>query len=234
MVGLGAAGVVTATIIAVPMGARWLGLQSPAPAAVSQSQPQSAPPVLSAGMADVELPPSALPPPAAPARPKPTTTPPNPTAARATARPAPPPKPAVNPPATAATNRATAARARLVTPPPKAAAAPRAAAVAAAPTGRFFEPTDVDEPPRIATRVEPKMPSNLRGRKVNDVVIVRILVSQSGHAARVNVLRRSKLGSTLDDAVVAAVSQWTFSPATKRGEAVSSWYNVGVPLSAGN
>jgi hypothetical protein len=47
-------------------------------------------------------------------------------------------------------------------------------------------------------------------------------------------LRRSKVGRSLDDAVVAAVTQWTFSPARKRGEAVSCWYNIGVPLDRGN
>jgi hypothetical protein len=38
------------------------------------------------------------------------------------------------------------------------------------------------------------------------------------------------MGRPLDEAVVAAVTQWTFSPARKRGEAVSCWYNIGVPL----
>jgi TonB family protein len=61
-------------------------------------------------------------------------------------------------------------------------------------------------------------------------VIVRVLVSQTGHVSLVNVLRRSKTGVALDDAVVAAVKQWTFSPARKRGEAVSCWYHVGVPI----
>jgi TonB family protein len=65
------------------------------------------------------------------------------------------------------------------------------------------------------------------------VVVVRILVSQSGHAYRVNLLRRSRLGPAADEAVIAAVKQWTFSPARRRGEAVSCWLNVGVPL-AGN
>jgi hypothetical protein len=36
----------------------------------------------------------------------------------------------------------------------------------------------------------------------------------------------------VDDAVVAAVKQWTFTPARKRGEAVSCWFNVGVSLTA--
>jgi hypothetical protein len=46
----------------------------------------------------------------------------------------------------------------------------------------------------------------------------------------VNVLRRSRSGVSLDDAVVAAVKQWTFSPARKRGEAVSCWYHIGIPV----
>ena len=102
----------------------------------------------------------------------------------------------------------------------------------AAAQGPFFEPTDVTEAPRVATRVEPDVPEDLRGRARNEIVIVRILVSQSGRASRVTLLRRSKTGSRLDDAVIAAVNQWTFSPARRRGEAVSSWYNMGVPIVA--
>ena len=99
-----------------------------------------------------------------------------------------------------------------------------------APIGRFFEPSDVDESPQVATRVEPQLPGDLPVRPLNDVVVVRVLVSQTGHPFRVNLLRRSRVGRSLDDAVVAAVTQWTFSPARKRGEAVSCWYNIGVPL----
>ena len=99
-----------------------------------------------------------------------------------------------------------------------------------APLGRLFEPTDVDESPKVASRVAPHLPRDLGVRPVNEVVVVRVLVSQSGHPFRVNLLRRSKQGRSLDDAVVAAVNQWTFSPAKKRGEAVSCWYNFGVPL----
>jgi protein TonB len=101
-----------------------------------------------------------------------------------------------------------------------------------APSGKLFDPSDVDETPRISGRVAPQLPGNLP-RTANDVVVVRILVSQSGHAFRVNLLRRSRLGPAADEAVVAAVRQWTFSPARKRGEAVSCWLNVGVSL-AGN
>jgi hypothetical protein len=109
------------------------------------------------------------------------------------------------------------------------AAEPRRSIAREAPLGRFFEPTDVDESPQVATRVEPQVPGDL-----NDIVVVRVLVSQTGYPFRVNLLRRSKLGRSLDDAVIAAVTQWTFSPARKRGEAVSCWYNIGVPLGRAN
>ena len=99
-----------------------------------------------------------------------------------------------------------------------------------APAGRLFEPADVDESPRVATRVEPQLPGDVVKRFPNDVVVVRVLVSQTGHPFRVSLLRRSLGGRSLDDAVVAAVSQWTFSPGRKRGEAVSCWMHFGVPI----
>jgi TonB family protein len=100
----------------------------------------------------------------------------------------------------------------------------------APPTGRFFERIDVDQSPQIATRVEPQIPANLSARAKNEVVVVRVLVSRTGHPFRINLLRGSRLGRSADDAVVAAVNQWTFSPAVKRGEPVNCWFNIGVPL----
>jgi TonB family protein len=87
----------------------------------------------------------------------------------------------------------------------------------------------VNDAPQVASRIEPQIPDDVQG-PLNDVVILRVLVSQTGHVSLVNVLRRSRSGVSLDDAVVAAVKQWTFSPARKRGEAVSCWYHVGVPV----
>ena len=102
------------------------------------------------------------------------------------------------------------------------------------PTGRFFERNDVDQSPQVATRVEPQLPANLVARAQNDVVVVRVLVSRTGHPFRINLLRASRLGRSADEAVVAAVTQWTFSPAMKRGEPVNCWYNIGVPLGRAN
>ena len=113
---------------------------------------------------------------------------------------------------------------------PEAPAVAATAAPSAAPQGPIFEPTEVQEAPRVARRIEPEVPEDLRGRARNEIVIVRMLVSQSGMPSRVSLLRKSKTGPRVDDAVIAAVSQWKFSPAKRRGEAVSSWFNIGVPL----
>jgi protein TonB len=103
---------------------------------------------------------------------------------------------------------------------------------AAEPVGPLFEISQVNEPPRVASRVDPQVPGGWQARAVNDVVILRVLVSQSGRASTVSVLRGSRAGPVLDDAAIAAVRQWTFSPARRRGQAVSCWLNVGVPLRA--
>jgi TonB family protein len=98
------------------------------------------------------------------------------------------------------------------------------------PIGPFFETKDVNESPRIAARVEPRVPEALRARSIHDVVIVRALVSQTGHPSRISLLRRSKAGPELDAIIVEAVNQWTFAPARKKGEAVSCWLNFGVQV----
>lgn len=128
----------------------------------------------------------------------------------------------------------TKAKAKIPTPIPTKAPAvttAKAPGTVKPPAGRVFERAEVDEAPRIVTRVAPRLPANLRGRASNAVVVVRVLVSRTGQPSRVNLLRGSSLGRATDDAVVAAVTQWKFSPARKRGEPVNCWYNMGVPLS---
>jgi hypothetical protein len=88
--------------------------------------------------------------------------------------------------------------------PPTEAPAP----AVAPPLGPFFETTTVNESPRIATRVEPQLPEEFRARPLSEVVIVRALVSQGGHPSRISLLRRSKTGPRLDNAVITAVNQW--------------------------
>ena len=111
--------------------------------------------------------------------------------------------------------------------------APPPAPEPAAPIGPFFQVNQVNQPPQVVSRVEPDLPTDVQGA-VNDVVIVKVLVSQAGEPAIVNLVRRSRSGPALDDAVVAAVKRWTFAPAKKRGEPVSCWFHVGVPVVRAN
>ena len=247
-IGAAAALVVAVAAIGFPLGKLWLGGQEASPivrdeqptAPVKQAvapAPQRAvtPPVVVAPETTTARAESKVPAPlkaaAAPAPPKasPAVTP-RPAAARVpskTVRPVAARPAAVPPPVPAAPAPAPAPPAPVVAPEPK-------PEPPAAPIGPFFELRDVNETPRVASRVEPHVPDDLRDRALNEVVIVRVLVTQTGHPLMINLLRRSKAGSSLDDAIVAAVKQWTFVPARKRGEAVSCWFHVGVPVTNAN
>jgi protein TonB len=100
------------------------------------------------------------------------------------------------------------------------------------PTGPVFEVAQVDMRPDIASRVDPVMPSHLSARRVEDVVVLRVLVSAGGSASEIRVLRRARVDAALDAAAIAAVRQWRFVPARKKGQAVRCWYNIGVSFSS--
>lgn len=106
----------------------------------------------------------------------------------------------------------------------------RAEAVLAGPA---LELSQVDVRPEVQGRVAPRLPSHLGSRQVEDVVVLRVLVSPTGQASDVRVLRASKVDASLDDAAVAAVRQWRFTPAQKGGRPVSCWFSVGVPIRSG-
>jgi protein TonB len=101
-------------------------------------------------------------------------------------------------------------------------------AQAAAPLGPIFQTTQVNQPPRVMWRVEPRLPAAVRGK--NEILIVRALVSLDGQPSRTSLLRRSQTGPDVDDAVLEAVNQWTFVPAKKHGAPVSCWFNFAVTL----
>jgi TonB family protein len=212
--------VVVALAVCVPLGQPWL----------ASAQPEPTP---------TEEPPQEAPAPVVVAR---HTPPPRPAAVVQEVKPVPEPRRPVRPPkparqepkreAVAAPAVEAVPETSIPAPEPVAAPAP-APEPDAAPVGPFFETRQVNEVPQIASRIEPRLPDEVQG-PINDVVIVRLLVSQTGHVSVVNVLRRSRIGVAVDDAVVAAVKRWTFSPARKKGEPVSCWYHVGVPIQRTN
>ena len=201
--------------------------------------------------------PAVIPPPAAvaaaPVRPAPV----KPAAARTpaftrTPVPAPPPMPAPLPAPVVATRNPPPVPPKPVTPAVPATTTPTPAAVVAAPVsvgevvaapaapelkpepaaplGPFFELSQVDAPPQVTSRVDPQLPEHLQTGPINEIVIARVLVSEAGQPVLVHVIRHSKSGAALDNAVVASIRNWTFKPASKRGDAVSCFMQVAVPI----
>jgi serine/threonine-protein kinase len=105
-----------------------------------------------------------------------------------------------------------------------------AAPVANAPSARVYLATELDTKPEVLTQVAPNYPDEAAQKNVQDVVVLQVLVDASGRPQTIKLLRGSRKAPLLDGAAAAAVRQWTFSPARKDGQAVPSWFNVGVPF----
>jgi TonB family protein len=111
----------------------------------------------------------------------------------------------------------------IVAPPVVAPPAPDAVVPTAA-----LEVTKVDVRPGIVKRVDARTSKLASGSP--EMVVLRVLVSAAGSPATIQVLRGSKSDPSSDGAAVAAVKQWAFSPALKRGRPVDCWFNVAVPV----
>jgi serine/threonine-protein kinase len=108
--------------------------------------------------------------------------------------------------------------------------APPATPAANTAAARIYLATEVDVKPTVLTQVAPIYPDDAATRKVQDVVVLQVLVDPGGRPTTIKVLRGSQKEPLLDGAAAAAVRQWTFSPATKAGQPVPCWFNVGVPF----
>ncbi len=137
-------------------------------------------------------------------------------------------------PSAAPAPTATLPPAIAVAPPPVAAPEPVPPTAVPAPTrvaireGALVAFEELDTPPRIATVVKPGYPPLELKARIGGIVVLRVLVSERGVPAEVAVLRGARAG--LDDAAVAAVKKWTFTPGTKDGVAVKSWLTVPIPF----
>ena len=116
------------------------------------------------------------------------------------------------------------ADAKALTQPPDRAIAP------SVPIGRIYDPTDVDERPRVLKQVDPVYPVEAARLKLQDVVVVKALIGPGGHVEDVQILKHGSKDPAFDAAAVKAVRQYTFAPARKKGQPVSCWFNIGVPF----
>ena len=96
--------------------------------------------------------------------------------------------------------------------------------------GTYVHSDDVDTPPRILETVNPVYPPDALRARIRGLVILAVLVSETGSPLEIRVIQRARAGLT--EAAVAAVRQWKFEPAEKRGISVTTWTTVRVPFEA--
>ncbi|HEY7112317.1 MAG TPA: TonB family protein [Thermoanaerobaculia bacterium] len=126
---------------------------------------------------------------------------------------------------------ATAAAIAAFTPTP----APTAVVVAQLPPTATVPPPPTatplparEIPPSILKIVKPIYPPVALQARIGGLVLLRVLVSETGQALKVEVLRGAQAGLT--EAAVAAVKQWKFTPAKKGDTAVQAWTTVPIPF----
>ena len=83
-------------------------------------------------------------------------------------------------------------------------------------------------PPRVVSAVQPKYPSSARSAGIEGVVGVKMLVNATGKVENAFVVRSSG-NAALDEAAVAAVYKWRFSPAKdKFGQKAPCYVTQGI------
>ena len=120
-----------------------------------------------------------------------------------------------------------------VPPPQVLAPAPASQPAGGAPTrtpGRVYEAMEVDVRPSVVKQVAPVYPEDALQQRVQDTVVLKVLIGPGGNVEEIQVLRGSGKAPSLNAAAAAAVRQWMFEPARKSGRPVSCWYSVGVPF----
>ena len=83
----------------------------------------------------------------------------------------------------------------------------------------------VEELPDPVTRVKPEYPDIPRSAGMEGTVLVRVLVGLDGHVRRAEIERSSPM---FDEAALAAMRQWTFTPARSNGKPVMAWVRIPV------
>jgi TonB family protein len=92
--------------------------------------------------------------------------------------------------------------------------------------GGPYRPGSGIEAPRLLKEVKADYTDEARRRNLQGDVVLEIVVRRDGSVGDVTVLKG--LGSGLDQRAVAAVRQWRFAPASRRGTPVDVIVEVAV------
>ena len=72
-----------------------------------------------------------------------------------------------------------------------------------------------------------------RQKGLEDIIVLKVLVSDSGEVLETRVLRGARVDRQFEQSAIDAVRRWTFKPAVKDGQAVNCWFNVAIPFQIG-
>ncbi|MBI2212872.1 MAG: TonB family protein [Acidobacteria bacterium] len=134
---------------------------------------------------------------------------------------APAPETTTQAPVAATTTQAPAAAAAAQQPPP-AAATQQPPAPRAVETGDFIASTELDQGPKAKRRVDPVYPPMAARQRVKGVVILGLLINETGRVQDVRVLSVDKKGMGFEEAAVTAAKQFTYDPGVKDGKKVKT------------
>lgn len=82
------------------------------------------------------------------------------------------------------------------------------------------------QPPKVLRRVEPVYPPSLHDMEIQGVGIFEVILNEQGRVCSIRVLRG--LHPKIDQAIVEAVRQWTFTPAYREDRPVAVAYVITV------
>ena len=78
-----------------------------------------------------------------------------------------------------------------------------------------------DERPRVLKKVDPEYPRLAKMTGVEGIVVLLILIDESGNVEEIEVVK--SLGNTgCDEAAVKAIKQWRFAPAMRQGRPIAA------------
>lgn len=92
--------------------------------------------------------------------------------------------------------------------------------------GGPFRPGSGIEPPRLLREVKADYTDEARRRGIRGDVVLEVVVTHDGNVGDVKVLQG--LGAGLESRAIAAVRQWKFAPATRKGQPVDVLVEVAV------
>jgi TonB family protein len=98
--------------------------------------------------------------------------------------------------------------------------------------GQLFDLSDVDQAPTVLRSPAPAYPQAAARQQLESSVIVTALISETGRVLDARVLRGDGSDAGFDEAAVAAVRTWEFTPGIKDGQRIRTWVPVNVDFRA--